>query len=198
MFPKSTTALGNRGEDPATSHPGSYSSEFSPYVFSFHRVPVDKRIGSTVSSVACNDENQLLGRVVHEYIEDWQDECVGDYARCYSLEQDKSVMLAFLCRTRWDLPEGTSHIAVNCTRDRALFKKLHAHLKTREANEFKEYSRELVKEVEIIGCSVLTFLTLMRLVCCVCAYRWVLRPYTDAIEAVSSSEGEKLLGDSGY
>ena len=176
------------------NHRGRYTSRLWPCVFSFHSTAVDERDPYT-SSTACNNENQVLDHVVHEYIENWPDECVGDYARCYSVEQDKSVLMKFLCRTRWKLPEITTHISVNCTKDRSVEKLVHNHMANRERTETVAIGREMVTEEEIVGFSVLTFLTLMCFMCFICAYRWIVRPYTDAMVAVTSSEGEQLLKD---
>ena len=50
------------------NHRGRYTSRLWPCVFSFHSTAVDERDPYT-SSTACNNENQVLDHVVHEYVD---------------------------------------------------------------------------------------------------------------------------------
>jgi hypothetical protein len=55
-----------------------------------------------------------------EYVFQWHDECVGDFARCYSVEHHKQLLLDFLCAMDWKIPEETTHVSVNCMEDKTL------------------------------------------------------------------------------
>jgi len=128
---------------------------------------------------------------VQEYVADWPDECVGSFARCYSLEKDKAVYLQFVCDQGWELPQGTTHLSVNCTADYNLFK---IESDPKYGYEiYAEQDREMMHEMAIIGFVFIGFLTAMCLVCCVFGYYWIVRPYTTAMREASTSEGEELL-----
>jgi hypothetical protein len=71
------------------------------------------------TSDLCSDDNAFL--TVKEYVTEWPDECVGDFRRCYSLEHHQSLLLDFLClKDYWHVPEGTTHMSVDCTEDKDL------------------------------------------------------------------------------
>ncbi|KAL3929760.1 MAG: hypothetical protein SGBAC_012073 [Bacillariaceae sp.] len=107
---------------------GRYTSTVSPCTFEFHKTDEHQRELDLIrfhTSDLCSSENSFL--TVHEYVEGFPDECVADFQRCYSLEHHRSVIWDFLCAKAWDIPEGTTHVSVDCRRDRELVMEATTH-----------------------------------------------------------------------
>lgn len=80
------------------------------------------------TSSVCGIDN-AIGEV-KEYVTNWPDECVGDFARCYNLKDRRSLLCGDLNILLGRLeagskrsgvpfvPSGTTHISVDCTIDR--------------------------------------------------------------------------------
>lgn len=107
---------------------GRYTSTVSPCTFEFHKAEEHQRELDLIrfhTSDLCTSENSFL--TVHEYVENFPDECVADFQRCYSLEHHRSVIWDFLCAKAWDIPEGTTHVSVDCRRDKELILQATSH-----------------------------------------------------------------------
>jgi hypothetical protein len=111
-------------ESANTNIRGHYVALHFPCSFTFHKStdPEDEEAFST--STLCSNENRLDvsshgTHEVLEYVKGWGDQCVGDFARCYSLANDESIYLSFVCQKKWTFPSGATHMSVNCTADKA-------------------------------------------------------------------------------
>ena len=164
--------------DPLSNARGQYTSTLAPCVVKFHNANIQREGRQTTTASSsnpdggqnavideaefieyrtsdlCNDDNVIVQ--IHEYVQAWPDECVGDFDRCYSLQHHFSLLCDFLCerqedgystitggggaglfpspnqqqqspaspsfsyRPHWELPEGTTHVSVTCTRDKEL------------------------------------------------------------------------------
>lgn len=99
---------------------GQYTSTRAPCTFSFHSIQGEEedRLIDLKTSDLCSDSNSFL--VMKEYVNQWDDECVGDFARCYSLEHHRHLLMGFWCAMNWNIPNETTHISVNCMEDKLL------------------------------------------------------------------------------
>jgi len=107
---------------------GRYSSTLSPCTFEFHKAEEHQRELDLIrfhTSDLCSSENAFL--TVREYVKDFSDECVADFQRCYSLEHHRSVIWDFLCTKAWEIPEETTHVSVDCRRDKELVMEATTH-----------------------------------------------------------------------
>lgn len=107
---------------------GRYTSTVSPCNFEFHKAAEHQRELDLIrfhTSDLCTSENSFL--TVQDYVENFPDECVADFQRCYSLEHHRSIIWDFLCTKGWDIPEGTTHVSVDCTRDKELIMMATTH-----------------------------------------------------------------------
>lgn len=168
---------------------GHYTSNYRACDFAFHKSSVDDRTDFSAATV-CEDTNKVLSTSVQQYVSLWPDECVGDYSRCYSVDQDRAVYLKFFCDQGWDLPEGTTHISVNC-----LFDKDVSISDAQQNTDFSylEGQREIIRRMEIVAFVLLGFMSLMCLLCCLFGHCWIVRPYVAAMRATATSEAEGLI-----
>ena len=106
---------------------GQYTSTRAPCIFAFHSIQNEKenRLIDYQTSDLCSEENSFL--IMKEYVVRWHDECVGDFARCYSLEHHKELLLDFLCTMNWNIPKETTHVSVDCIEDKTLVLEDAAH-----------------------------------------------------------------------
>lgn len=142
---------------PSSSHPcstrtsnarGKYHTSKAPCVFQFHKSsrPEIKLIDFQTSDL-CSEDDAFL--TVKEYInEGWPDECVGDFQRCYSLQHHQAILQNFLCRHNWQVPEGTTHMSVDCTEDKTLvteatFQEKAQHIKEEQEHRLETYEIKL-------------------------------------------------------
>ena len=115
---------------------GQYTSTRAPCIFAFHSIQNEEenRLIDYQTSNLCSEENSFL--IMKEYVVQWHDECVGDFARCYSLEHHKELLLDFLCAMNWNIPDETTHVSVNCMEDKVLV------LEDAQAEEERRSSRQ--------------------------------------------------------
>lgn len=141
---------------------GVYTSLHAPCTIKFHSITQFQREGEEKevdyidyrTSNLCRDDNVIVE--IKEYLENFPDECVGDFGRCYSLEHHSKYLYPFLClpedtlssvdtllnaisyAPRWELPHGTTHVSVDCTFDREV-----AREETKsKAQEGRKHARE--------------------------------------------------------
>jgi hypothetical protein len=122
---------------------GVYTSTHAPCTIKFHSITQFQREGEEKevefidyrTSNLCHSDNVIVE--IKEYLENFPDECVGDFDRCYSLEHHSKYLYPYLClpeennlpsteallnaisyQPRWELPPGTTHVSVDCTADR--------------------------------------------------------------------------------
>jgi hypothetical protein len=134
--PHEKSILGADGPSPAPSPAlacdqetsnarGHYTSTMTPCLFYFHAAAKDAIEMDFIefhTSDLCTEGNAIGGTsmAIKEYVDLWPDECVGDFARCYSMLEHQNVFLEFMCAKEWQVPEGTTHISVDCSLDREL------------------------------------------------------------------------------
>ena len=207
----------------ATSNPrGRYSSNLAPCIIAFHQLESKwQRVGSAYSlSDACNEDNivppdtiatqndsnssisdMILPPVVREYIQNWPDECVGDFQRCYEVPVHERYYFNFVCQRAWQFPEGATHMSVNCTADKAA--KIVQLEKINRGGDLtndpyllaqQKRTKEEIHELEIVLFVVLA-LVLCSCFGCLCAtYALVIRPYQESVLTNSSStERDELM-----
>jgi hypothetical protein len=175
---------------------GSYSAALKPCVFSFHKCDKDDGTAFQASTV-CSDKNRINKETIKEYVRMWPDECVGDFARCYSVDRDESIFTNFFCEKKpnWKIPEDTTHIRVSCIEDKQAKIAKNAN-KTNGGDEFYEREKAAQQEqflmkiekeeahmrhleiVAVVG-FVLSFSACLIIV--KCAYTWLLRPYYERL-----------------
>jgi len=99
-----------------------YTSHLIPCKFSFHSVHKEEsNLGPLELSTQCSDPNQVSppgSTTMEDYLIEWPDECVGDFLRCYSVARDENLWLPTFCKKQWSIPEGATHLAVDCRRDK--------------------------------------------------------------------------------
>jgi hypothetical protein len=164
-------------EDHFSNARGLYSTLHAPCTIKFHSISsIPKEEGRRKEEVElidyrtsnmCSQDSVIVE--IKEYLYNWQDECVGDFERCYSLEHHKYVY-PFLClpdddegeqdennnrahavdnlvvsyHPRWQIPPGTTHISVDCTVDREVGQQT---LKTKEREHMTEIRRARREEI---------------------------------------------------
>lgn len=107
---------------------GRYTSTVAPCTFQFHKAEESQRELDLIqfhTSDLCSEDNAFL--TVREYVKEWPDECVGDFQRCYSLEHHRLVVWDFLCAENWEVPEGTTHVSVDCSVDKSIVLEATTH-----------------------------------------------------------------------
>jgi hypothetical protein len=90
---------------------GAHTTHLEPCTFKFYQIKSEKAddLAPFAVSTACFDE--AVSPVedhpeVEEYVSEWPDECVADFARCYHLERDEKIYLKHVCKKEWKVPEG--------------------------------------------------------------------------------------------
>lgn len=81
--------------DPLSNARGQYTSTIAPCIVKFHGVSNHQREGQEKeddlidyrTSSLCHDSNIVVE--IKEYLTDWPDECVGDFARCYRCAREE-------------------------------------------------------------------------------------------------------------
>jgi len=191
-------------ESPTDNTRGYYNAHIAPCDFSFHSAVTDSStedLSGFHQSTICSDDNVIKSNSVVDYVRHWKDECVGDFARCYSVEHDEDIFLEFVCKKRWRFPEGTTHVSVNCKRDKELKalanEKYQSNVATEQifggfGNTEKLMDKE-IREREIDILVVLLFFCAMALLCCYSAHRWFAVPYKQFLDNRSQYEEESLV-----
>jgi hypothetical protein len=184
---------------------GKYTSLLAPCMFTFHTALNDN---VTVSgdglalSTLCSDNNRV-GHVAEDYVFNWGDECVRDFARCYSLEQDVDIYMPFVCSKKWTLPVGATHISVSCTRDNEMVNEqinisqeasssLY-HSDDNAAKEMREEDRKEMHELEIFAIAFSVVVFVLCLCCCFVGHRWFVAPYHSSAARPGHSESIGLV-----
>ena len=193
-----------------TSNPrGRYTSHVVPCVLSFHRDLNAERVKSVYTlSTACTDDNLVdddlsgtltdtLPAQLRDYIQDWPDECIGDFRRCYEIPTHERFYFNYVCRNGWQFPVGATHVAVDCTKDKAA--KLEILERQGDDDEvFLARENHLldheINEMEKVVFIFLAFLLCMCLGCMCGTYWYVVRPYQlSVLNSSRSSERDGLV-----
>lgn len=150
---------------------GSYSSVLAPCVISFHKSEdAELEFIDYQTSNLCSKENGFL--TIEDYVHDWRDECVGDFSRCYSMDHHRLIVFDSLCAMVGNIPDGTTHVSVDCTEDKELI--LQAENMYETAAQYEKKQEQLDKvELKLINTVIILGS------CLACIYvvsRWIIRP----------------------
>jgi hypothetical protein len=199
-------------DEPDDNVRGIYNSDLAPCEFSFHKSDQPpKSVGSTFGHLptVCTDKNKLMlpktktEDSVTQYVFNWKDECVGDFARCYSLANHRHIYLSLLCRKKWEVPKGATHLSVNCTKDKRL-KEERVAQRRKQQNQFdNSFAETEDKKMQAshkrwydMKAFVSLLITVLVLVCIgfsFLAYRLVIRPYLAIKSHEVKREWKELL-----
>lgn len=156
---------------------GKYSAHLAPCKIQFHYIVTDENLNPHQLSTACSDKNLVGGEqetthnTAYEYLRSWKDECVGDFRRCYMIPRDELIFKTFLCSKKWFVPNGTTHISVSCTEDKA-----EKNL-VEETDHYFEKEKKMLKEMQTILVAILVIVLLLFFTCCGLTYCWAVKPY---------------------
>lgn len=163
-----------------TNMRGYYSAKLAPCKIQYHNYSGtnDETIDAHEVSAVCSGENLAAGEqessrnTLYEYLHSWNDECVGDFRRCYIIPRDEKIFKPLFCHKKWQVPDGTTHISVDCTEDKAMKKQLEETL-----NPDQKQQLDKMREMETILFVILAILLVLFCTCSALTYRWVVRPY---------------------
>jgi hypothetical protein len=186
----------------ASNAHGSYTSKGNCY-FTFHTIQSEDKVPANRMSVACAESNAVVDGSgdlfpddpVRHPVKSWPDACVGDYARCYRLDHDEDKLLKFICSKRLEVPEGTTHLSVDCTADKATLKAMQQRGDLDEDLLVDPVSRRQEKErrdhyafVVTMSVAFCAFVS----ICLLLAHRYAFQPYLKALKR--SRSDPELLG----
>jgi hypothetical protein len=187
--------------DPASNPRGFYTSNLAPCRLQFHKIisnDVDASSSSSSSyelSTACSKDNQVgkisAGSALYEYVRSWPDECVGSFPRCYSLAKDEHVFIAEACRQGYVFPEGTTHVSLDCTEDRADKQQAMDKVNNNNNNSTAEndpvlraqqkHVNDEIHEMEKVIFIIVAVVLVSCLGCIYAAYVLVVQPYQETV-----------------
>lgn len=172
---------------PATNPRGHYSTALVPCTFTFHSVPGDTFTDGFAMPTACftDDTDVGEGSIMADYLDRWPDECVGDFARCYSIQEDQRIYLRTACRRKWNVPNGSTHFSVDCTADKAAKMKMMQDGGTIDPymKQQMEQQMKLLHEVEIAVIVAGVAAVLLCVACCYMGHRWWVVPYQESLKS---------------
>jgi hypothetical protein len=171
---------------------GIYTSHLVPCTFQFYYIPEEQVLDPFVMSTACSGAGPVEnGPEVEQYVVKWPDECAADFDRCYVLERDERlIILRHLCKYMWEIPEGITHMSVNCTADTQEKEEHGASTANKEGElalsdrdkYYLKYERNNQRGIYIVF-----FVAIFICICsgCIslrCAYRYAIEPYLTAFK----------------
>ena len=185
---------------------GSYTSNLVACRFTFHIISSsaveNEKLHPHEMSALCSTDNMHMHPkiVLEEYVSDWPDECVADFQRCYSVQNDEAIFYKTFCRKEWKIPDGATHIGVDCTEDKLAKKeKLEAMLEQNKRNDGSKYLEEQKRERRETFAVLLVIVLLCFAACSssmCCAYKWIFQPFiTIAKQKIDVSETKSLVKD---
>jgi hypothetical protein len=188
----------------ASNARGEYTSKGLCY-FAFHKIPDDK-VPPNRMSVACSDANlveesrAVKDDPVEHPVRSWPDTCVGDFPRCYRLDHDEQLLIAFVCSRKLEVPEGATHLSVDCTADKTLLKKMLKNGDLDNDPRFAPYQRQAQKERR----EYYAFVVALAVAACACClfclllvHRYAFKPYLKALKRTRSDPELAGLTSSG-
>jgi hypothetical protein len=176
----------------ASNAHGTYTSKGNCY-FTFHAIHGEDKVPANRMSVACAEHNAvgdgsgdlLPEDPVRHPVKNWPDTCVGDYARCYRLDHDEDKLLKFICSKKLEVPEGATHLSVDCTSDKATLQAMQKRGDLDEDLLMDPGSRRQEKErrdhyafVVTMSVAFCAFVS----VCLLLAHRYAFQPYLKALK----------------
>ena len=172
---------------------GSYTAQVRPCAFTFHKSDQDDWSPFATSSM-CTDDNTVLSAPVMEYVDQWPDECVGNFARCYSVEKDQDIFRVFACQHDWTFPEGTTHLRVNCTANTEVVQMIAtANADGRYEDPYMKEEQRTLHEMEVVAIVISLIFVLGCCGCVYCAYRFIVLPYRESTDSTAMREQSAAL-----
>lgn len=183
-------------DSPSDNPRGTYSSSNGLCFFTYHRIEQDNLTESDfLLSTQCSVDNNLFpDRKVQKSISGWPDECVGDFVRCYSLERDINVYHNTFCRTRWDIPDGATHVSLDCTRDTELVMERRVD---NPSEEEVNWQRQQMWFAEAFYIAVIVVGTVVCLVFFCIMYFGVVQPKTQRMREERERQARRLQDENG-
>lgn len=186
--PMSTVSMKNHSCKSASINArGTYNSHLVPCTFKFYQIEkeTDGDLGPFTMSTACQDATPMKGNdEIEEYVVKWPDECVADFNRCYMIERDEKILLRHICRYEWTLPEGATHVSVDCTADK---EEKEERLKKKNKDDRKPFNPPIVehkydyqkqrREYYAVQLFAIGFVLLVVCASLFCTYQYAVKPY---------------------
>ena len=178
----------------ASNAHGKYTS-MGTCTFKFHKIPEDI-VKPNHMSIACSDgnldeENQdAKDDPIEQPVKNWPDTCVGDFPRCYQVERDEHILLRHICKTHLVVPEGSTHVSVDCTADKT---KLKEKLKKGELDDNMDMDiyvdKEYLRYEKRARREYFAFVAALAIAACFCGFlclflvhRYAFKPYLKALK----------------
>ena len=166
---------------------GTYTSRKKPCTITYHVVTSTSSLSANELDSSCSDENidpvnKGVGRIE---VRNWKDECVGDFPRCYSIPRDEAVYARYFCDGKKEIPNGVTHIQVDCTADKIALKEYVKKNKNKIAggngyeDPYMKAQRAQVREFHLVVVFIITLCTGACFCGLFCAYKSCVKPYLD-------------------
>ncbi|CAB9527058.1 expressed unknown protein [Seminavis robusta] len=125
---------------------------YSPHLFSckltFHAIPEEDH--QAPAKCTKNNEKVVHGKgipeTLQEYVSNWPDSCVRDFQRCYSVHKEKYIIAGLFCRKRWSIPDGVSHISVDCSIKKEATLRRIKEIQTNSEVERRKQTKQATRE----------------------------------------------------
>ena len=181
---------------------GTYTADYKLCTIKFYSNDgsASQRNGFELSDACENpglEVNTTTTTALREYVLGWNDQCVGDYERCYTVDQHQHIYRPLFCHYKWPLSDDITHIGMDCRADKSAKMEEIAKMKNGdtmnddmmmfdpgEAQFEKKMEDEQNKQMRhiIIALSVTT----VTLICCCCCllgicHRFFWSPYLAAL-----------------
>ncbi len=203
-------------ESPSDNARGVYNSYMAPCEFAFHKWEgsVDEKDDNSHGSpfkhlpTVCSDKNKVelpdtkTSTVTH-YVWGWKDECLASFPRCYSLTKQRDILADFVCRKKWKIPFGTTHMSVNCTKDATLKKARIAEMQNASGRYTDPMQQAQEKQIHLehkrwseLRALVTSLMTVLVMLCfgfSCCCYLFVIRPYLSLSHDAKRAEFKDLI-----
>lgn len=176
---------------PSVNARGFYTSHLVPCTFQFYQISKNKeedlKLANALSTVCFDNNTSPMEKVQASeyYIVKWEDECVGDFARCYQVERDEQILLKQICVYGLVIPPGATHVTVDCTKDKLEKEKKIAEKKEKGEDEYADpytklqHKHEKETKREFYMFILVLVGTCLFAVCCSCCFtfRYIIQPY---------------------
>jgi hypothetical protein len=200
----------------AESNPRQTYTSKDVCTLKFHTIIEKEVIPDGYLSTACTDKNvveslkaYMIDDPPQENIVSWPDACVGDFLRCYDVKRDRSILLRHMCTAetilKKDLPEGTTHVSVDCREDKKKKLKWMKEFFSSKKDvgmsdlDLDPYTRQRKQEAHDLYTFITSLVIALALgagVCLTLVYRYAVAPYIRALKSKNVSSDDSMNGDS--
>jgi hypothetical protein len=138
---------------------GTYTAHKADCIFSFHKVKRPTAWSEYSLSTDCKNSNLLrqetkdgkgegAPKSFKMKAEAFPDQCVKDYKRCYSIDDDWKHYLSFFCKNERSIPDDATHVSVDCTEDFVIKLGLWAKMLSRNGSSEEEGLGSFEKSIQ--------------------------------------------------